>query len=101
MPAVKAIFLRMSATWKAFRIVESMGFQPAAPERGARVAAERPILVDAPARAAGCTAGAQLAVDDLAAAAGRLDPSPGARAEGVRVHRERLAELALGEHLDG
>jgi hypothetical protein len=24
MPAVKAIFLRMSATWKAFRIVESM-----------------------------------------------------------------------------
>ena len=27
MPAVKAIFLRISATWKAFRMVESMGFQ--------------------------------------------------------------------------
>ena len=34
--AVKAIFLRMSATWKALRIVESMGFVAAASCCGAR-----------------------------------------------------------------
>src|SRR5437763_3781152 len=43
---------------------------------------------------------AKLAVDDLAAATRRLDPLAGGGAEGMRVHRERLAELALGEHLD-
>src|SRR2546427_453585 len=43
---------------------------------------------------------AKLAVDDLAAATRRLDPLAGGSAEGMRVHRERLAELALGEHLD-
>src|SRR5436190_1587224 len=37
--------------------------------------------------------------DDLAGAARGFDPLAGGRAEGVRVHRERLAQLALGEDL--
>src|SRR5271166_260172 len=42
-----------------------------------------------------------LAVDDLAAAAGRLDPLACAGAEAVGMDGERLGQLALGQHLHG
>jgi hypothetical protein len=50
---VKAIFLRMSATWKALRMVDSMRF--ALSGAGARRdrLPERPILVDGSAHDAG------------------------------------------------
>src|ERR1700727_4008563 len=82
MPAVKASFLRMSATWNALRIVESIGCQ----FRGAIGAtlAERSIL----------------ALDDMTGATGGLDALARARAEGVGVHGEGLGQLALGENLD-
>src|SRR5271167_4312936 len=100
MPAVKAIFLRISATWKAFRMVESMGYQFGAAARGALVlVAEPPILVDASVGETGCTRQDWSAVDDLTAAAGRLDALTRAGAEAVGVHGQGLAQLALGEHL--
>src|SRR6266851_2751854 len=99
MPAVKAIFLRMSATWKAFRIVASMGLS--APGTQARRAWR------GAADSSGCDGESRpvhgpelLALDELAAAAGSLYALARARAEAVRVDRERLAELALGQHLD-
>src|SRR5450759_4897462 len=42
-----------------------------------------------------------LAVDDLAAAAGRLDALACTGAEGMRMDRQGLAEVPLGEHLHG
>ena len=89
---MKAIFLRMSATWKALRIVESMGFGPSARERVAGTPAESPILVDsqlAGRRLRGALAG--LGLDDRAGAAGGLDALARAGAEGVGVHGQRLA----------
>src|ERR1700746_503026 len=69
-PAVNAIFLRMSATWNALRIVESIFLR------------------------------LRLAVDHPARAARRLYALTSGCAEGVRVHRQRLLQLALREHLD-
>src|SRR5690348_867781 len=43
----------------------------------------------------------RLALDDPAGPAGSLDALAGTRAERVRVHGQGLAEVALGEHLDG
>ena len=62
--AVKASFLRMSATLKAFAIVLSITLQ------------------------------------SVAGAAGRLDLLLGGGAEGVRVDRQLLRDLAAGEDLD-
>src|SRR5687768_16837803 len=42
-----------------------------------------------------------LGLDDLAAAAGRLDPLASGLREAVRVDRELLRQLAAAEHLDG
>src|ERR1700679_1720093 len=88
MPAAKAIFFRMSGTWKALRIVASTW---AILTRAHRPRAGPPekFLV-----------GRRLVEHD-AAAAGRLDALAGACTEGVGVHGKRLAQLALGEHLDG
>src|SRR5665213_2198733 len=72
----------MSATWKALRMVESIGCQ----FRGAvgQTPAQRPIL----------------ALDEVAGAAGCLDLLARIGAEGVGVNRERLRQLASGEDLD-
>src|SRR5919106_6595729 len=67
--AVNSSFLRISATVKALRIVESM-----------------------------CSP--RLALDDLRAAAGRLDRLARGRAEGVGVDGELLRQRAAREHLD-
>src|SRR6202453_5345979 len=45
--------------------------------------------------------GASLALDRVACTAGGLDARASGRAEAVGVHCERLAELTLGEDLDG
>src|SRR6516164_1814803 len=44
--------------------------------------------------------GSSASLDEHAAAAGRLDPLSRARAEGVRMYGQRLAQLALRQHLD-
>src|SRR5438309_4171037 len=49
----------------------------------------------------GARRGVRLALDDAAAAAGSLDALARTGAERVGVHFQRLAELALRQHLDG
>src|ERR1700722_9947175 len=73
----------MSATWKALRIVASIGALAA----GAGDATRRSRWP------------ATLCVDDVAGAAGGRDPLAGTGAERVSVDAQRLRELALGEDL--
>src|ERR1022692_3040115 len=80
MPAVNRSFLRMSATWKALRIVESIGL---ADHAGVARTHGRAIL----------------ALDDGAGAADALDALACGLAEAVGVNRERLAQLPLCQHL--
>src|SRR5262245_10023556 len=102
MAAVNAIFLRMSATWKALRIVESMAWDS---RTGARALARGPRWPIARADSSGCPLARRAApargsaLDELAGAPRGLDALARAGAERVGVDGQRLAQLSSGEHL--
>src|SRR5271166_6855125 len=82
-------------------MVESMGFGSTAHNGRRWTARGTADSSGCDRESSGCRAGAAppLALDDRAGAAGRLDALARAGAERVRVHGQRLGEIALGEHL--
>src|SRR6185312_2881276 len=99
MPAVNRSFLRISATWKALRMVESIGLAGRAGHAcaGRSCDSSSQTLRESHRRAGRAW---NSALERVTGAADALDALAGGLAKGVGVNCERLAQISLSQHLD-